>query len=91
MQEKQEIIPQGSNHKQDNYRSAMVLAGVGDAMGYKNGNWEFLTSSKIIHEQMMKMTNDKGVLALQITMAWKYSDDTVMHIATAEGLLKAKK
>jgi hypothetical protein len=30
----------------------MVLAAVGDAMGYKNGDWEFNTSSKIIHQQM---------------------------------------
>lgn len=64
MQEEKEITPGDSNHTLENYRAAMVLAGVGDAMGYKNGDWEFLTSSKIIHEQMMKMTNNKGVLAL---------------------------
>ena len=54
MQEEKETIPQNSNHKQENERAAMVSAGVGDAMGYENRNWEFLTSNKIIHEQMIK-------------------------------------
>ena len=61
----------------------MVLAAVGDAMGYKNGDWEFLTNGNILHKQMMQLTNDKGPLYLDITMGWRYSDDTVMHIATA--------
>ena len=69
----------------------MVLAAVGDAMGYKNGDWEFLTSHKIIYNQMMELTDNKGPLALEMTIDWRYSDDTVMHIATAEGLLHQSK
>ena len=61
----------------------MILAAVGDAMGYKNGDWEFQKSGKIIHEQMNKLTKNKGPLHLKIDLSWKYSDDTVMHIATA--------
>lgn len=52
------------NKKIENYRACMVLAAVGDAMGYKNGDWEFLTNGKILHEQMMKMTDGKGPLFL---------------------------
>ena len=74
-----------------NFQACMVLAAVGDAMGYKNGDWEFLTSHKIIYNQMMEMTENKGPLALDITMDWRYSDDTVMHIATADGLLHQSK
>ena len=69
----------------------MILACVGDAMGYKNGDWEFLTNSKILHQKMMELTDNKGPLALNIDAGWKYSDDTVMHIATAKGLLAHKK
>lgn len=39
----------------------------------------------------MEMTKGKGPLHLTINMAWKYSDDTVMHIATAKALSKIKK
>jgi hypothetical protein len=39
----------------------MILSGVGDAMGYKNGDWEFTTNGFIIHNEMMKLTNNKGI------------------------------
>lgn len=68
----------------------MLLAAVGDAIGYKNGSWEFNFSSKLIHQDMMNITGGKGPLHLKIGLDWRYSDDTVMHLATAQGLAQSK-
>lgn len=59
-------------------------------MGYKNGSWQFNTSSTLIHKEMMALTANKGPLAIKISLDWKYSDDTVMHIATAKALSLSK-
>lgn len=75
----------------EKYEACMVLSGVGDAMGYKNGAWEFDYNGRNIHKEMMKITENKGPLALNINNDWKYSDDTVMHIATAKALEKVTK
>ena len=63
----------------------MVLAGVGDALGYKNGEWEFCRSGLRIHEHLEQLGGlDKIVVNPR---GWMVSDDTVMHIATAEALV----
>ena len=67
----------------------MLLAAVGDAMGYKNSSWEFNFSSTLIHKEMMEITKGKGPLHLKLNLDWRYSDDTVMHIATAQGLIQS--
>lgn len=68
----------------------MLLAAVGDAMGYCSGKWEFNRNGVSIHEDMMRITNKKGIGALNIApYEFRYSDDTVMHIATARGLLES--
>lgn len=43
-------------HVKVRFKAVMLLAVVGDAVGYKNGDWEFLTSGLIIHKQFAKMT-----------------------------------
>ena len=66
----------------------MLLAAIGDSIGYKRGQWEFCFDSAAIHANMMQLTNGKGVLALELNKRnFPYSDDTVMHFATAKGLL----
>ena len=63
----------------------MVLAGVGDALGYRNDTWEVCRSGERIHEEAKELG---GIENVNVTPKdWRVSDDTVMHIATAEGLL----
>ncbi|KAI8494766.1 hypothetical protein Bbelb_273710 [Branchiostoma belcheri] len=72
----------------DHYRSAMVLSGVGDALGYKNGEWEFCHSGPAILEELHKMG---GLDKVKVKCpGWMVSDDTVMHLATAEALMEAR-
>ena len=40
---------------EERYVASMVLSGVGDAMGYKNGNWEFCNSGKTIHRECQQL------------------------------------
>lgn len=37
------------------YVASMLLHAVGDAMGYKNGNWEFKFSGVDIHEELAEL------------------------------------
>lgn len=63
----------------------MVLSGVGDALGYKNGDWEFARLGSKIHSDIEDLG---GVEALKVNPTdFMISDDTVMHLATAEALV----
>ena len=67
------------------FDASMVLAGVGDAIGYKNGEWEFCRSGLKIHQHLEALG---GIEKIKVNpKMWMISDDTVMQIATAEALL----
>jgi ADP-ribosylarginine hydrolase len=65
------------------YVACMVLGGVGDCLGYRNGMWEFERDGSIIHSQL---TNLGGLEKLS-PKGFKVSDDTVMLVATARALV----
>lgn len=72
------------NFKKDRYQAGMVLSGVGDALGYKNGEWEFERDGDRIHRELQYLGGVENVF-VQLP-DWRVSDDTIMHIATARAL-----
>uniref|UniRef100_A0A1I8H8F4 ADP-ribosylhydrolase ARH1 n=2 Tax=Macrostomum lignano TaxID=282301 RepID=A0A1I8H8F4_9PLAT len=67
------------------YSAAMLLSACGDAMGYKNGEWEFCFDGSRLHAAVERMG---GLTKLNITLPhFRVSDDTVMHMATAKALI----
>lgn len=70
---------------EERFEASMVLAGVGDAIGYCNGEWEFCRSGELIHEEVRRRG---GILSLEVAYPqWIVSDDTVLHMATASALV----
>uniref|UniRef100_A0A8V5GX84 Uncharacterized protein n=1 Tax=Melopsittacus undulatus TaxID=13146 RepID=A0A8V5GX84_MELUD len=66
------------------YEAAMVLSGVGDALGYRGGRWEYCRSGEQIHAELQDMG---GLEAIVLEPPeWPVSDDTILQLATAEGL-----
>ena len=67
------------------FKASMLLSAAGDALGYKNGEWEFCYQGRLIHDQLKEMG---GLKKIKVNKKhWRVSDDTILHIATAEGLV----
>uniref|UniRef100_A0A3Q1ELC5 ADP-ribosylarginine hydrolase n=1 Tax=Acanthochromis polyacanthus TaxID=80966 RepID=A0A3Q1ELC5_9TELE len=67
----------------EHYKAAMLLSGVGDALGYRNQLWEFNDSGP----EIQKLKKLGGLKKIKVELPnWPVSDDTVLHLATAEGL-----
>ncbi|XP_057682517.1 ADP-ribosylarginine hydrolase isoform X1 [Corythoichthys intestinalis] len=73
----------------EHYKAAMLLSGVGDALGYRNQKWEYNESGPDIHKELEELG---GLKNIKVELPdWPVSDDTVLHLATAEGLATGKK
>ncbi|XP_024140239.1 ADP-ribosylarginine hydrolase isoform X1 [Oryzias melastigma] len=72
----------------EHYKAAMLLSGAGDALGYKNQLWEYNESGPAIHQELQELG---GLKNIKVELPdWPVSDDTVLHLATAEGLATGK-
>ncbi|XP_072214299.1 ADP-ribosylhydrolase ARH1-like isoform X2 [Excalfactoria chinensis] len=68
----------------DRYEAALLLAAAGDALGFRAGLWEYCTAGARIHEELRALG---GLSSIELRPPeWPLSDDTVLHLATAEGL-----
>jgi len=70
------------------YKAGMLLSGVGDALGYRNQLWEYNESGPAIHQELKELGGLQNIKAE--LPDWPVSDDTVLHLATAEGLATGK-
>jgi len=73
----------------DRYVACMVLGAAGDALAFRNGEWEFQRDGTLIHQELARL---RGIENLEVSFAkngLKVSDDTVMHNATAKALVAA--
>lgn len=73
---------------ENRYIAVMVLHAIGDTIGFKNGEWEFMSGqpAEKIMEKMYDFIYLGGVNELP-GADWLVSDDTIMHIANAESLV----
>uniref|UniRef100_A0A671KMS5 Inactive ADP-ribosyltransferase ARH2 n=1 Tax=Sinocyclocheilus anshuiensis TaxID=1608454 RepID=A0A671KMS5_9TELE len=69
----------------EKFQAAMVLGGVGDALGYRKGRWEMCISGKQIQQELATL-GGLGALKLDADN-WPLSDGVLMHMTTAEALI----
>uniref|UniRef100_G3PRJ6 ADP-ribosylhydrolase like 1 n=1 Tax=Gasterosteus aculeatus aculeatus TaxID=481459 RepID=G3PRJ6_GASAC len=69
----------------EKFKAAMVLGGVGDALGSRKGRWEGCISGKKIQDELASLG---GLGAQKLDPDnWPLSDAALMHITTAEALV----
>jgi ADP-ribosylglycohydrolase len=76
---------------QEKYMATFILHAVGDTLGFKNGEWEFNynkeTDLDSIYEFIYDFIDLGGINGINLK-DWIISDDTIYHIATANGFYK---
>jgi len=78
---------------EEKYIATMLLHALGDTIGFKNGEWEFLSSSKSSYnatlDKLYKFIDLGGITGIELKN-WFVSDDTILHMAIAISLISSK-
>ncbi|KAG2375313.1 hypothetical protein C9374_009936 [Naegleria lovaniensis] len=80
-----------STESNTRFIAALVLGAAGDAIGFRNGKWEFLKDGLRLFADMKQRYGSIENINVSDHASWKVSDDTVMFLATAESLLESHK
>lgn len=72
----------------DKFKAALVLAGVGDALGYRN----FSRQDNALGAKIQQELKEIGGLENLVLSPdkWPVSDNTLMHMATAEAVITGR-
>lgn len=83
------IVDNDGIKTKDKYLACLMLHSMGDTIGFNNSKWEFKRSSSIESKIFEKMYEyiDYGGINFIPTKKWIASDDTIMHIETANAIL----
>lgn len=73
----------------EKFKAALLLAGVGDALGYRNFTRENSALGAKIKEELKEIGGLENLVLS--SDKWPVSDNTIMHMATAEALVTGRK
>ncbi len=73
---------------EDRYKACLILHAVGDTIGFKNGEWEFKQGYTEKPLEKLYEYVDLGGINHIPKKGWIVSDDTILHIKTAEAILE---
>jgi len=74
---------------EERYIACMVLHGLGDTIGFRNGLWEFKKDKTITYEESLELLFefiDLGGINEINLKDWFVSDDTIFHMDVAESI-----
>jgi ADP-ribosylglycohydrolase len=73
---------------EDRYIGCMLLHALGDTIGFKNSDWEFKQGGidKTL-EKLYEFIDLGGINCISLE-GWRVSDDTILHMKTAQGILE---
>lgn len=72
----------------DKFKAALVLAGVGDALGYRNFSRENNALGAKIQQELKEIGGLENLVLSPDK--WPVSDNTLMHMATAEAVITGR-